>query len=123
MGKKAVVLLKRSWIILFSIVGVGFSGFLSFTNFFLGFCPLIEGCPLILGVPACLYGLGFFVALLALALLDKRSVVYVALAGVAFSVYSTFIELLIPGLSYSLGLPSCVYGLVLYLIILFLGRQ
>ena len=84
---------KSLLILVFAIAGVIFSGFLSVTSLFLGFCPLNEGCPLILGLPACLYGLGLFTAILILHLL-KKNVKYLALAGVALAVYSTILELL-----------------------------
>lgn len=107
--------------ILFSLAGVLFSGYLSFSKLFLGSCPLNEGCPLFLGYSACYFGFGFFLILLVLSLLKKISLLrIVSVFAIVFAIYSTYIDLFFPSCpggvcQYSLLLPTCVYGLVMYL--------
>lgn len=113
--------MRRQLIIsLISIGGIFFSGFLTFYNS-IGACPLIEGCSYLLGLPSCLYGLVIFASLLLLAIIDKnlKFTRLVSLAGVGFAVVTTVIDLFVnPSQSgYSLGLPSCVYGLIMYIMI------
>ncbi len=118
----------KKLIFIFSLIGFLFSGYMSFTDIILGYCPMKEGCPLILGYPACIYGFALFSILLitSIFLLNKESkkfrkiIFWTSLAGVLFAVYSSILEIFFmkcPGCKYSLLLPACVYGLVMYLVI------
>ncbi len=111
-----------------SLIGLLFSGYLSFAKVFIGTCPLKEGCPLFLTYPACYFGFGFFLILFILSLfLIKNNnlikiITYVSGLAVIFAIYSTIKEYLVPSCldgvcEYSLLLPTCVYGLIMYLVI------
>jgi len=118
---------------IFSVIGVLFSGYLSFTKLILGSCPLSEGCPVFLGYPACYFGLVLFAILLVISsrLAFKEGtnykkamtwLMYVSLFGILFAVYSTYTEYANPPClggvcNYSLLLPTCVYGLIMYIVI------
>jgi uncharacterized membrane protein len=124
---------KKSYlktIFIFSLIGVLFSGYLSFTKLFLGSCPLTEGCPTFLGYPACYFGFVFFLALLIFSIISFKNpsnknlkiIYYISLLAIIFATYSTIKELLYPSClngicNYSLLLPTCVYGLIMYIII------
>lgn len=107
--------------ILLSLFGVLFSGYLSFSKIFLGSCPLNEGCPLFLGYSACYFGLGFFAVLLLLSLTKQIKLLrLISALAIVFAIYSTYIDLAFPNCpggvcQYSLLLPTCVYGLAMYL--------
>ena len=117
-------------IFIFSLIGVLFSGYLSFTKLFLGSCPLKEGCPLFLNYPACYFGFIFFLILLIMSIILFKSVTrgklktvfYISLLAIVFALYSTIKEYLLPSClngicDYSLLLPTCVYGLIMYIVI------
>lgn len=111
---------QRLFLTLFSAGGVLFAGYLSLSKIFAGVCPLNEGCPLFLGYPACYTGLTIFASLLILSLLNKiKAIKIVSFIGILFSLYSTYIDLAFPSCPggvchYSLLLPTCVYGLLMY---------
>ena len=122
--------------LIFSILGVLFSGYLTFTKFVLGVCPLRESCPYLWNYPVCVYGLIMFTALMlaSIALLkehkDKiaqRVLLYTSILGIWFSGYYTYQELFVikcfGGCVYSLGIPTCVYGLVMYSVIFICAIQ
>lgn len=121
--------------LIFSIIGVLFSGYLTISKLVLGVCPLKESCPYLFGYPVCIYGLIMFTILmissftlayinnkdkLALALLK-----YVSILGILFSAYYAYQELFMltcpGGCVYALGLPTCVYGLFMYMIVAILA--
>lgn len=117
-------------IFIFSLIGLLFSGYLSFTKLFFGSCPLKEGCPLFLSYPACYFGFIFFLILFILSILllktqsknRIKTVFYVSLLAIIFALYSTIKEYLLPSClngvcDYSLLLPTCVYGLIMYIVI------
>jgi uncharacterized membrane protein len=102
---------------LLALAGVLFSGYLTM-QWFRGLCA--GGCSLLGGYPTCLYGLIMFSVLLIASLLMPRYaqamqvVHWVAFAGVLFSLYFSVRELSVCLFCYPLGLPNCVYGLVVY---------
>src|SRR3989344_1386804 len=131
---------KILWIIfIFSLIGVLFAGYLTFTKLVLGSCPLIEPCPYFLGQPACVYGLVLYLILLILSgillfskpkkeLVLQKSLVFISLIGILFAIFSTIKEVFLstcPGgkCVYSLGLPTCIYGLIMYCIIFFFSLK
>ncbi len=107
--------------ILLSLAGVLFSGYLIFSKLFVGSCPLNEGCSYFLGYPSCYFGFAFFVTLLVLSLLNKlKALQIIAALAIIFAIYSTYIDLAFPRCPggvcrYTLLLPTCVYGLAMYL--------
>jgi len=120
-------------IFVFSIIGTLFAGYLTFTKLLLGVCPLKEPCPVIFGQPACVYGLVLYLVLLlsssVILLKDSKKklkcwnniIFWVSLAGILFALYSTYLEVFAihcpGGCSYSLLLPTCIYGLTMYIVI------
>lgn len=129
---------KRYHSVLFFITlgGVLFSGYLSATKLFIGTCAFDEACPYFLGYPACVYGFGMFLSMFvitAVALFSSSVRVWSTKAIVAISVLGTvfsgsFVVREIIGWvrnggmdGYALGLPTCVYGLVFYILILVLS--
>lgn len=62
-------------ILIISIAGVLFSGYLSYSELFYGTCPLSGKCTSVLNVPACVYGLVMYLIAFivsALGLKEKR---------------------------------------------------
>jgi uncharacterized membrane protein len=122
-------LIKTS--LVFSIIGVLFSGYLTFTKLVLGVCPLRESCPFLWSYPVCLYGLiMFFTALVAsIALLCVHAndrfafevLRIISAVGVLFSLYYVYQEIFVikcvGGCVYSLGIPTCIYGFFMFLVI------
>lgn len=114
-----------------SIAGLLFAGYLSGVKFFSEVCALNEQCPYLLGYPVCYYGFAMY-AVMTILLTQyfwgalSRSVALYALsvvsgAGIIFSGYFTLQELpklAAEGLAaYALGLPTCAYGLLVYIAI------
>lgn len=109
--------------IIFSLIGMAFSGFLTFERYFSGTCALTEGCSLFLGYPSCIYGFALFLLAFVLALVAIRNnraldfVMIISLLGILFSLYSSVKELTTHLTGYTLFLPSCVYGLAIYSVV------
>lgn len=116
-------------VLIFAIAGMALSGYLTYQNYFKEGCAeALITCgsePVeIFGLPTCVYGLGMFlaVAILSLILLkneNKRSVLravfVLSIIGTLFAGSLTYYELAVQGVE---TLPACVYGGVLYLLIL-----
>lgn len=113
-----------------TLAGFLFSGYLSAVKFFTAVCFLGESCPYFLGYPACWYGFGLFTILFVSNLvgviktLYLRTVakihVYVSGLGILFASYFTIPEIvhIAQGTkSYTLGLPTCAYGLIFFVAI------
>lgn len=118
------------FIFLFSIGGMGLSGYLSwYTLWGPGCTETIVSCGgpepiLIAGQPTCVYGFFMFLmtsilALLGIADKNKRAVLRwllgVSIVGVGFSGFLTYYEMVVQKLD---TLPACAYGLFLYVLIL-----
>jgi uncharacterized membrane protein len=128
MEKKTLAII----ILVLAVCGSCFAGYLYFSKLLSGTCPLTEPCPIaFFGQPACLYGFIMFFAILVLSIIylvtkDEclmRWIAGVSFLGVAYGLYFSVKDLfftLCP-LSptgkcfYSLGVPSCVYGLVMFI--------
>ncbi len=113
-----------------SLLGSLFAGYLSYKKFFAGTCALTEGCSYFLGQPTCFYGfvLFFLIFIMAFTSMVSRghfssAIRLFSVVGVLFSGYFALYELffaplnLLNGAVFALLLPSCVYGLVLFLVI------
>ncbi|MCX6741957.1 MAG: hypothetical protein NTX24_02155 [Candidatus Pacearchaeota archaeon] len=59
-------------ILIISIAGLLFSGYLSVSELFSNSCPL-GGCIFVLGLPSCVYGLVMYLAIFILALIGINS--------------------------------------------------
>jgi hypothetical protein len=118
--------------------GTAFAGYLSAVKLFTGTCAFNETCPYFLGYPSCWYGFGMFLAMTVIAgmaVMKKtdeakaaRAIMWVALAGMLFAGWFVMQEvvdwLIVPSdMRYGLVLPTCVYGLVFYVIIFTLSLR
>ena len=115
------------------IAGLLFSGYLGGVKLFGGVCAFNESCPYFLGYPTCYYGFGMYLVMFVLLLLAQRGkidttkslqgVLGVSVLGIFFAGYYSVSELskLMGGgiTEYFLGLPTCAYGLVVYIAIFF----
>ena len=116
--------------------GTLFAGYLSGVKLFTGTCAFGESCPYFLGYPSCWYGFGMFLAMTIVSALGlagripapraAKTNALIALAGTLFAGYFVVDEvvrwLAAPAATrYGLVLPTCVYGLVFYVIILVLS--
>lgn len=113
------------------LAGVLFSGYLSGVKLLTSTCAFSEPCPYFLGYPACWYGFGMFsIMFLAsifglLKTFSPKSVAIIASIisglGILFAGYFTIPEiqklLANTETNYSLGLPTCAYGLIFYVLI------
>jgi len=50
-----------------SLGGLLFSGYLSYSELFLGVCALGEGCSFVLGLPSCIYGFVMYLIIFIVA--------------------------------------------------------
>lgn len=113
-----------------SILGVSFSGYLSAVKFITTTCAFREPCPYFLGYPSCWYGFAMFFVLFVATLASFAKDVsikkiahinaVVSGVGIIFAFYFTVPEIkyLIEGISrYTLGLPTCAYGLIFYMLV------
>ncbi|MEY4745273.1 MAG: hypothetical protein RL272_1218 [Candidatus Parcubacteria bacterium] len=122
--------------LILSLGGTLFAGYLSAVKLLTGTCAFNESCPYFLGYPSCWYGFGMFLAMTAVsaagfsgkmnALKAVRANAGIAVAGTLFAGYFVAQELSrwmsVPvAMRYGLVLPTCVYGLVFYVIILALS--
>ena len=116
---------------LLGLAGLLFSGYLSATKFFTSTCALNEPCPYFLGYPACYFGFGMFLIIFISGTLGMLKVISgkmmskiittVSALGIIFAGSFTIPEIakLVTGVKtgYSLGLPTCAYGLIFYILI------
>ncbi|MCX6815602.1 MAG: hypothetical protein NT120_02000 [Candidatus Aenigmarchaeota archaeon] len=117
--------------VLFSLIGVLFSGYLTFAKLVLGTCPLTEPCAYFLGQPTCMFGFVFFIILFIASVLLMfkkyneikliKVLTYISLIAIIFSFYFSYVDLFLTacpgGCKFSMLLPTCVYGLVFYIIV------
>jgi hypothetical protein len=120
-----------------SLSGTLFAGYLSFYKIFAKTCAFNEPCPTFLGYPACWYGLGMFGLMFLVSSLGllkhlpeprvARMNFSVSFLGILFAGYFTWGEVARwiggAGVRYSLGLPTCAYGLIFYVIIFVLSMR
>ena len=119
-----------------TLAGVLFAGYLSAMKLITNTCALNEPCPYVWGHPACWYGFGMFLIMFVATLVafvradDRRWVVWVnvgvSLLGIAFAGTLVWRELahaasISSAFGYTLGLPSCAYGLIVYAAIFILS--
>jgi hypothetical protein len=116
----------KQWLITITLVGTLFSGYLSFTKLVGGYCPINEGCPTLWSYPVCVYGFILFLVLFLSSvafyykdnLFNNLIIAKTSFIGVLFSLYYALVELFftarIGPVKYSLGLPTCLYGLFMF---------
>ena len=121
-------------LLLLTIAGSSFAGYLAAGKFLTGNCTLSVSCSCFLGYPTCYYGFAMFALMLLLSIgyiitnnkLHAKLISVVAMLGIIFSSYFSFIEIMpmiTSGTIYGLILPSCTYGLVVYLIVLYISYK
>ena len=124
-------------ILIISVSGLLFSGYLSFYKLFSDTCAFGESCPLFLGLPACYLGFAMYVLLTVLSagwFLKKvgeksalKLIIAISFLGILFAGYFTLGELPLlfeNGFSaYFFGLPTCALGLIFYILIFVLGLK
>ncbi len=115
-----------------SLLGSLFSGYLSAVKLFTDTCAFGEGCPRFLGYPACYFGFAlFFILLVSVVLTVFQKISHttcakimslVSLLGVVFAgrfVLEEVVRTMDKGFVVTmLGLPTCAYGLVFYILVL-----
>ena len=120
------------WAAVLTLMGVLFSGYMTFFHIFTNRCAFGETCPLFLGKPACWYGLFMFSLMFLTSLLAvfriispeaaRKIILIVSVIGVVFAARFAVpeIQLLMSGHGgrYPLLLPTCTWGLVFYVLIL-----
>jgi len=116
---------KQISILILSLIGTLFAGYLAFTKLFSGTCSLTEGCSYFMGYPTCIFGFIFFLILFILSLFSfkhntKTPTLIVSILAILFSGYFTIVDIQQWTGHYSLGLPSCIYGLILFVLIFIL---
>ncbi len=115
---------KSDWALVLSAVGLLFSGGLYLSTLLAGKCT--GGCIQWLGYPTCLYGFLLFTGTFLSALAMRRwqaargAARAFALAGLLFSLVFGAIELSQSVFGWLLGLPNCIYGLVMFAAVLYL---
>ena len=132
---------KINQIILLSIGGVLFSGYLSAVKLFSHSCAIDTGCSYFLGYPTCYYGFAIFTLILLAALANKfcswggqkmktarlHALRTFAAIGIIFSTYFSAIEIwqmiskkMVYG---ALIMPTCFYGLIFYIWVFVLAMR
>jgi len=119
-------------VLIFSVAGLLFAGYLSGVKLFTSSCAFNETCPYFLGYPACFFGFAMYLALAILSIVAWRNfpnirgslngILGVSILGILFAGYFTLGELpklFSEGLgAYFFGLPTCALGLIFYIAIL-----
>lgn len=114
-----------------SLAGTLFAGYMSGIKLFTQTCAFNETCPYFMGYPACWVGFGMFFIMFIVAIVGlskkiselavRKTLSFVSLLGIIFSgryVVEEIALLIKQGYShYALGLPTCAYGLIFYIII------
>ena len=124
-------------ILVLSIAGLLFSGYLSAVKLFSHTCAIDTGCSYFLGYPTCYYGFGFFVLIFLATLANTfcswggkkmktarlHALRAFAGAGILFSVYFSVIEIwkmITDKIVYgALIMPTCFYGLIVYILVFY----
>ena len=116
------------WAFVLSLLGVLFSGYLSSVKLLTDTCAFNEPCPYFFGYPSCWYGFGLFLLLFIFSVSGLFSAKkylaglnsFISFLGILFAGYFTIPEMknwMAGATEYGLGLPTCSYGLVFFVII------
>ncbi len=114
--------------------GTLFAGYLAGDKFFNDNCTIGASCAYWLGYPTCYYGFAMFLILFLLSVgymvtdnkIHAKLMSIVAMLGVIFSGYFSVVEIapLVSSGTFSLSsIPSCTYGLIGYLIVLYIAYK
>jgi hypothetical protein len=118
---------KLKYVFVLVLVGLMFSGYLSAIKFFTNTCAFSQSCPYFLGYPACWYGFGMYLLMFiftSTALLGKLKIksavkinLFISFCGIIFAGRFFIQELLQSKVTGALGLSTCAYGLIFYILI------
>ena len=113
-------------LLVLTVFGMGFSGYLTAGVLLAASCPLNGGCTRVFGLPSCLYGLTMYTIMLILILLirgrkvafvtGRRLVLLVSLIGMLFAG-----SLLVEEYLNRSPITICAIGFVMYVLILHVG--
>lgn len=121
----------KKLLLIASVAGLAFSGYISGVKLFTSTCAFSESCPYFLGYPTCYYGFALFLVLTIASYLlvfgrvsmttSARLLQAASFLGILFAGYFTLKELPLlfsEGLgAYMLGLPTCALGLIFFVFI------
>lgn len=110
-----------------TVAGLLFSGYLSAVKLITKSCAFGETCPLFLGYPACWYGFVMYLVMFIVTLfaltgkIGGRSAfktdATVSFLGIIFAGNLTVQEFMNGSITGGLGLSTCAYGLIFYVLI------
>ncbi len=113
-----------------ALAGVLFAGYLTYVKLFSGTCALTEGCSYFMGLPTCMFGFGLFSVIFIISIIAlfskrhfRRTIGIISFCGILFSGYFSMYEIFFSSLNmfngarYTLGLPSCFYGFLMFIIV------
>jgi hypothetical protein len=119
-----------------ALAGVLFAGYLSYVKLFSGTCALSEGCSYFMGLPTCIFGFILYLSIFILSTIAlfrkvhfRRTIGIISFGGILFSGYFSMYEIffaplnMFNGASYTLGLPSCTYGFLMFIIVFFIAMK
>jgi hypothetical protein len=119
-----------------ALAGVLFAGYLTYEKMFSGTCTLSEGCSYFMGLPTCLFGFILYLSIFIISIIAlyserhfRRTMGVISFCGILFSGYFSMYEIffaplnMFNGAVYSLGLPSCFYGFVMFIIVFVVAMQ
>ena len=114
-------------LLVLTLAGVLFSGYLSAVKLLTDTCALNEPCPYFLGYPSCWYGFAMYLVMFAataFALFGKTNAkaalktdLIVSFLGILFAGRFAIQEFMQSTITGVLGLSTCVYGLIFYILI------
>lgn len=122
----------------FSLAGAFYSGVLAFSKLTTGICAFGASCPYLFNLPVCVYGFVGFVFVFLLSMMAmfnerKRSaalhiIYWFSFVGTLFALFYLIQELFFlptppAGRGISLGYPSCLYGMIGYLVAYLTARS
>lgn len=113
-------------LLLVSLAGSLFAGYLTYSKVFTNVCPFNEPCSYLWGYPTCLYGLVMFLAILIPSIMMfkeySRKLMTICLTfsatGTLFAAYFTIQDFSTCPLlqcDYAMMLPTCAYGLLFFI--------
>lgn len=116
-----------------SAAGVLFAGYLSWTSLFATSCAFGETCQYLFGYPTCVYGFVMYLVLFIAALLGAlgklsarrafTTTTLVSAAGILFAGYFVIEEITASAILGPLGLSTCAYGLIFYILVFILSLR
>ncbi|HWA32176.1 MAG TPA: hypothetical protein VG694_01870 [Candidatus Paceibacterota bacterium] len=117
-------------VLVFVCAGLLFSGYLSAVKLFTSTCAFNEGCPYFLGYPACWYGFAMYLIMLLITIFSLggskirgalKADAVVSFLGIIFAGSFVVQEVARSQVTGSLGLSTCAYGLIFYILIFILS--